>query len=313
MNTAKKKSLVFVVLVLWLWGCGKKESGGESQAHEEAEKEENVVVLSEESLKNLDLKTETAAVRPLRKKLKVPGRISPDLNRTAKVSATLEGRIVKLNQDLGDRVDLGTVMGLLETPELLDKPVLLRAPIPGVVTEKPGALGELMEKGQVIYVLSDPRHVWLIGEVKEQDVALVQPGQAVDFTVLSYPQEVFQGKIARVGNAVEMDSRTFEIRIEVDNKDGRLKPGMFADLEIITEVLHNALLISDVALQTESEEQIAFVALDGNRFEKRVVKVGREQDGWVQVLDGIKAGERVVTEGSFTLKSEMLKGELGEE
>jgi cobalt-zinc-cadmium efflux system membrane fusion protein len=88
---------------------------------------------------------------------------------------------------------------------------------------------------------------------------------------------------------------------------------MFADAEITTTMLENVLLIPDSALQTDGDDQIVFVALDGNKFEKRVVTLGEEQQGRVQVLEGLKAGEKVVTEGSFILKSEMLKGELGEE
>jgi RND family efflux transporter MFP subunit len=243
----------------------------------------------------------------------VPGRLTPDANRTAKVSATLEGRVTQLKQDVGDKVAQGSVMGSLETPELLDKPLILHAPITGVVTDKTASVGELVEKGRAIFEISDPSRLWLIGEVREKDVALVHAGQKVDFKVQSYPNTVFHGTIARVANAVEVDTRTFEVRVEVDNRNGKLKPGMFADLEIVTEALHDALLIDDAALQTEGEEQVAFVSLDSNRFEKRLVKVGLEEDGRVQVLSGIKPGERVVTEGSFTLKSELLKGELGEE
>jgi len=73
------------------------------------------------------------------------------------------------------------------------------------------------------------------------------------------------------------------------------------------------LLVPDGALQTEAENQIIFVVLDGSKFEKRVVKLGLEQSGSVQILSGVKAGEKVVTDGSFILKSEMLKGQLGQE
>lgn len=303
-----------IALALSLFAGCKKEEGGESAAAKTEEKQEsNVVTLSEESLKNVELKTETAQIGALNMRLRIPGRIAPDANRTAKVSATLEGRLAKLSADLGDKVTAGSTLGLVETPELLDKPLTLRSPIAGVITEKNGTVGELIGKGQVVYTVSDPDRLWLIGEVKERDVALVRAGQNVDFTVLSYPQSVFHGKISRVGNAVEAETRTFEVRVEIGSQGGKLKPGMFADMEITTEVLHNALVISDEALQTEGEDQIAFVALDGNRFEKRIVKLGQEQEGRVQILDGLKPGEKVVTEGSFTLKSEMLKGELGEE
>ena len=135
-------------------------------------------------------------------------------------------------------------------------------------------------------------------------------GQEATFKVLSYPGEQFHGKIVRVGNEIERESRTLEARIEVDNGEGRLKPGMFADVEITTDVLRDALIISDAALQTEEDNQIVFVALDTNKFEKRVVKLGLEHQGRVQILEGVKKGERVVTDGSFILKSEMLKGEM---
>jgi Cu(I)/Ag(I) efflux system membrane fusion protein len=292
---------------------GESAKPEEGKAEEAGEAQGDIVTLSEASLKNMELKTVTAEVGTLGMKLSVPGRLSPDANRTAKVAPQLEGRVTRLNQDVGDRVAQGAVMGTLETPELLDKPLVLHAPVAGVVTEKAAAVGELVEKGRAIYEISDPSRLWLIGEVKEKDVALVHAGQKVEYTVPAYPGKVFGGKVARVGTAVEAESRTFEIRVEVDNRDGRLKPGMFADIGIVTQVVSNALLIDDAALQTDGEDQVAFVALDANRFEKRKVDVGLEEDGKVQVLGGIKAGERVVTEGSFTLKSELLKGELGEE
>ena len=89
---------------------------------------------------------------------------------------------------------------------------------------------------------------------------------------------------------------------------------MFADMEITTDVLQDALVISDAALQTEEDDQIVFVALDASKISKARREVGlearREES---QILEGLKEGEKVVTEGSFILKSEMLKGELGEE
>jgi cobalt-zinc-cadmium efflux system membrane fusion protein len=298
-----------------LGACRSKEAAVKEAVKEEPTAQEagnagdstaQVVTLSDASLKNMELKTMTAAIGALKMKLEIPGRLSPDANRTAKVAATLEGRVTKLNQDVGDRVAQGAVMGFLETPELLDKPLVLHAPVSGVVTEKAASVGELVEKGRAVYEISDPARLWLIGEVKEKDIALVHPGQKVDFIVQAYPGQAFHGKIARLGNAVESQTRTFEIRVEVDNRNGKLKPGMFADIEITTEVVQNALLIEDAALQTEGEEQIAFVALDGNRFEKRVVGIGLEEAGQVQVLSGLKAGEHVVTEGSFTAKVSIL-------
>lgn len=87
---------------------------------------------------------------------------------------------------------------------------------------------------------------------------------------------------------------------------------MFADVEITIKVMKDVLVISDAALQTDEDKHVVFLALDGSKFEKREVKLGLEQHGRVQVLEGLEPGARIVTEGSFILKSEMLKGELGE-
>ena len=112
---------------------------------------------------------------------------------------------------------------------------------------------------------------------------------------------------------MEEKTRTLEVRIEVNNSTGKLKPGMFAEVEVVTSVLQNVLVIPDEALQTLDEEQIVFIASGINEFTKHVVKVGREQGGLTEILAGLQDGDQVVTKGSFILKSELLKGELGEE
>ncbi|HKP98257.1 MAG TPA: efflux RND transporter periplasmic adaptor subunit [Fibrobacteria bacterium] len=312
MRITKATRSVMASVFLFLAGCGEKAEPGEDVVKKE-DRNASIVTLTQASLENMDLETEPAKMGTLDLKLTVPGRIAADGNRTAKVSANLEGRIVRLDGDAGDKVAQGAILGILESPELLDKALALKAPISGVIMEKTAAVGERVEKGGSIYTLSDTRFLWLIGEVKERDIASVRPGQAVDFSVPAYPGEVFRGKVARMGNVVEPGSRTFEIRVEMGNPGGKLKPGMFAEIRITTEVLRDALLVPDAAIQSEGEARFLFVALDAGRFEKRMVKAGREQDGMVRILEGLAAGETVVTEGGFTLKSELLKGELGEE
>lgn len=298
-----------IALAAVLIGCGKK--------HEEEKKqtkhEENIVTLSKESLEHVELKTEPAGISNLETTLKAAGRVTENANKTAKVTSTLEGRLIKLNFDINDPVKTGDVLALVQTPELLGNPLELRSPIDGVVMERKSAAGELVGKEKEIYTISDPIDLWVIAEIKERDIGQVQVGQDAAFTVIAYPGEQFRGKLVRISNTVEAESRTLESRVETRNEDGRLKPGMFADVEIVTTVLQKALVISDEALQSEEDRQIAFVALGNNRFEKRVVKLGLERQGKVQVLEGLKENEQVVTEGSFILKSEMLKGELGEE
>jgi multidrug efflux pump subunit AcrA (membrane-fusion protein) len=306
MNPMIYRLIATSFLVLALTGCTKKE-----EVEKTAEKhDENIVTLTKENLEHVEIKTETATLGNLEVTLKAAGRVSEDMNKTAKVVSTLEGRLIRLNNDLGDRVKAGDVLALVQTPELLGKALEVKSPIDGVITDRKSTTGELVTKERQIYTVSEPTNLWVIAEIKERDIGAVKIGQDATFAVLAFPSEQFHGKVVRIANRVEDKSRTLEVRIEVNNADGRLSPGMFADVEIVTTVQQNVLLISDTALQTNGEEVIVFVALETAKFEKRAIKTGMEHHGRVQVLDGIKEGEKVVTAGSFILKSEMLKSEM---
>ncbi len=313
MNSSTIRSISAVFFLIALSACGKKEADPKEEASSAQQHESNIVALTKENLAQVEIKTESVRRGDLEMTFKAAGTVTENLNKTAKITPTLEGRITQLNFDINDRVKEGDVLALLQTPELLGKPLELKAPIDGIVTERQATVGELAGKETQIYTISDPADLWVVAEVKERDIAAVRLGEVATFTVLAYPNEPFRGKVVRIGNRVESASRTLDVRIAVRNEDGRLKPGMFADVEIATTAVKDALIIPDKALQSDEEGWIVFVALDGTKFEKRPVKTGLEQHGRVQVLDGLKEGEKVVTEGSFILKSEMLKGELGEE
>jgi cobalt-zinc-cadmium efflux system membrane fusion protein len=304
------KSFIAVLALALCSGCGKKEveKSGPEKTHEE-----NIVTLTKKNLEHVEIKTETVSLGTIEKTLKAAGRVSENLNKTAKIASTLEGRLIKLNVDLNDTVKTGEVIALVQTPELLGKPLEIKAPIDGIVIERKSTPGELVSKDKEICTISDPHDLWVIAEIKERDISAVKVGQDASFTVLAFPDETFHGKVVRTGNQVETESRTLEVRIEVNNSDGRLMPGMFADVEITTTVFQDIIVIPDNALQTDEDNQVVFVTLNANKFQKRVVKLGMEQRGRAQVVEGLKAGEKIVTDGSFILKSEMLKGELGEE
>lgn len=304
-------SILCALVALVFSGCSKKRA--EEKEETNSKTVENIVTLKKENLEHVQIKTEPTVLGNLSTTLKAPGRVSANVNKTAKVASTLEGRLMKLNFDLNDRVRQGDVLALIDAPELLGRHLELKAPIDGVIIERKSSVGELVDKSKEIYTISDPTDLWVLADVKERDIGAVKVGQDATFNVIAYSGEAFHGKVVRVANEVEKQSRTLEARIEVDNADLRLKPGMFADVEITTNMAENVPIISDAALQTFEDQQIVFVDLGGNRFQKRAVKLGLEQNGHVQVLEGVKLGEGVVTDGSFILKSEMLKGELGEE
>jgi multidrug efflux pump subunit AcrA (membrane-fusion protein) len=306
------KNFLLTVLALFaLAGCTRKET--EEKRGPAEKQEENVVTLTKEQREHIELKIEPAVLGSLETTLRTAGRVVENANKTAKVASTFEGRIIKLNFDLNDRLKAGDVVGLVEAPEFLGKPLELRAPIDGAVIERKSTVGELVTKGSAIYTISEPKELWLIAEVREHDIGAIKEGQPARFNVLAYPGERFEGKVDRIGTTVEREARTIEVRIGVDNGDGRLKPGMFATVEIVVGQLDGALVVPVSAIQREGDTESVFVAVDVNRFEKRPVKTGLKQPPRVQILEGLKAGEQIVSDGGFILKSEMMKGELGED
>ena len=309
---------LFLILctVIGLFGAAcsnSSETTAETTPAEVDSSHADTVTLSDESLKNVTIETAPVTRGNLPMTLRSPGRISVNVNRTAKVTSTFEGRISVLNHDVGAIVQRGDVMGLIDSPELLNKPLELKAPISGQVIERHGTVGEAVDKTTELFTISDLKSVWCIAEIKEKDVAAVRTGQRASIHVIAYPHRTFTGTVVLSGQEVEARTRTLEARIEMDNGDGALKPGMFADVELVTNVLDDVLIIPDEAMQTLEDQQIVFVAANHNEFTKRVVSVGREHGGLAEILDGLQAGERVVTKGSFILKSELLKSELGEE
>lgn len=313
MNSSTIRKVITALFLTALVACDKKETDTKEEPAAPPQHEANIVTLTKANLAQVEIKTEPVRRGDLAMTFKAAGTVTENLNKTAKITPTLEGRITSLHFDINDPVKEGDLLALLQTPELLGKPLELKAPINGIVTERQATVGELAGKETQIYTISDPGDLWVVAEVKERDIAAVHLGEDATFSVLAYPDETFRGKVVRIGNRVESASRTLDVRIAVRNQDGRLKPGMFADVEIATTAVKDALIIPDKALQSDEQGQVVFVALDGTRFEKRPVKIGMKQHGRVQVFDGLRESEKVVTDGSFILKSEMLKGELGEE
>lgn len=192
--------------------CSKKEAPAEAEKGKEKH-DENIVTLSKASLGHVEIKVEPVALGNLDTTLRAAGRLTENMNKTAKVVTTLKGRLMKLNHDVNDPVKAGEVVALIQTPELLGKLLEVKSPIDGVVTERKSTTGELVSKDSQIYIISDPTDLWLLAEIKEANIGQVKIGQDASFTVLAYPDEPFHGKVVRVGNRVEEQSRTLEVRI----------------------------------------------------------------------------------------------------
>lgn len=189
----------------------------------------------------------------------------------------------------------------------------VRAPFGGVVTAADVAPGETVDTESDLFTVADLSTVWVIGDVYQKDIAVVRPGQPVQVATESYPGETFTGRITYVSDMLEPNTRTVKVRCEVPNRDGRLKLQMFVTIGIpTTAVRQETLVVPVAAVQQIDDDTVVFVQTGADTFEKRVIEVGAGAGGWVPVLAGLKAGERVVVEGAFMLKSKLKSGLIGE-
>lgn len=190
--------------------------------------------------------------------------------------------------------------------------VVLRAPFAGVITKFNVAPGVQVSPEKELFTIVDTSSVWAVADVFEKDVANVASHGACTISIPSYPSS-FHGTVAYVSDYLDPSTRTAKVRCVVPNRDGRLKLDMYATIRIPGERGRTALAIPSEAIQELGGKQIAFVQRDATHFEKRELKLGDSNGEWVEVKDGISAGEKVVSKGAFYLKSVLEKAKLKEE
>jgi cobalt-zinc-cadmium efflux system membrane fusion protein len=183
----------------------------------------------------------------------------------------------------------------------------LRASIPGMIVERNILVGQEVRADAVapLLTISDLGTVWVLADLYEQDLALVTPSASIQVRVPAYSGEAFAGKVDHVGDVVDPMSHTVKLRCVVPNPGGRLKPEMFARIELTSAGDKKAILLPSRAILTDAQHTRVIVASEGNVFRQRIVETGPEVEGKVRVLSGLRAGERVVTDGAIFLKREM--------
>jgi cobalt-zinc-cadmium efflux system membrane fusion protein len=202
----------------------------------------------------------------------------------------------------------------LRTERHYSATMTMRSPVAGVVAERNAAVGQIVEPMNAFLTVMDLREVWTLVDVYEQNLSQVRVGQSVDVTTTAYPDDAFSGTVASIGALIEPQSRSVKVRVVLPNPRERLKPGMFATVRF-RGTIHTAttrLYVPASAVQRDGQRTIVFVPGEGGAFRAISIRVGQETSEWVQVLDGLTVGERVVSRGAFLLKSELRKGNLGE-
>jgi len=195
------------------------------------------------------------------------------------------------------------------------KPLLpVRSPIGGIITEKHAIVGELSDPSKSLYSVADLSSVWVMVDINEKDLAKIHRGQAATVIVGAFPDLKLRGRITYIADLVNESTRTVKARVEVANPGRRLKPEMFATVELALPAdAPPVVTIPEDSLQDMDGKKVVFVAENEAEFAVRQVQTGRTAGGMIEIVSGLKEGERFAIKGAFILKSEIKKGEMKDE
>ncbi|HEX6019971.1 MAG TPA: efflux RND transporter periplasmic adaptor subunit [Burkholderiaceae bacterium] len=190
--------------------------------------------------------------------------------------------------------------------------VTMRSPVSGIVTEKKAFQGMRFMPGEALYQVTDLSAVWVVADVFERDLGLVKTGAKASVQLAAYPKQTFEGRITYVYPTLKAETRTVPVRVELANPRHLLKPAMFAQVEIQTGGSAQVLTVPDSAVIDSGTRRIVLVQRGQGRFEPREVTLGGRGENYVEVLDGVRAGEEVVVAANFLIDAESnLKAAIG--
>jgi len=187
----------------------------------------------------------------------------------------------------------------------------LISPFSGTITEKHAILGELAQPDKSLFTVADLSTLWIEANVFEADLSKVRVGAKAGVTVTAYTGETFPGRVAYISSALDKETRTVRTRIEVANRDGRLKPEMFATATIETTGSRAVLTVPDEAVVLLQGQPTVFLR-KGDAYEPRPVQTGDKLRGETVVKSGLKPGEQAVVSGAYALKAKLLKSQIGD-
>ena len=198
-----------------------------------------------------------------------------------------------------------TELQRIEAERVPSRTIPIFAPASGRVLERMGLPGMRIEAGEPIYRMADLSKVWVIAEVYEKDIAAIAVGLETQVEIAAFPGERFVGTVALIYPELDPETRRARVRIDIDNSDERLRPGMLAEISIVAPMTSDLIIaVPESAVLGSGVRQIVLVDLGDRRYQPRAVQLGRSADGYREIISGIAVGERVVTSANFLLDSE---------
>jgi cobalt-zinc-cadmium efflux system membrane fusion protein len=189
----------------------------------------------------------------------------------------------------------------------------ITAPIAGAVVGVTAAPGDVIDADRQLFAVADLSVVWVQAEVYEKDLSRIRLGQVALIQVDTYANRQFTGKVTHIADTVDPKTRTVKVRCEVPNREGLLKLDMFAAVNLPTVTQRRAVAVPDAAIQHLDGKPVVFVQRADEKFDMRAITPGISVNGFTEIVSGVAAGENVVTQGAFHLKSVLLEREIGRE
>jgi cobalt-zinc-cadmium efflux system membrane fusion protein len=222
------------------------------------------------------------------------------MNGAAIALAAVRSRMRILGKSDADIEQIETAPDILR----LNADAVVRAPIDGIVVQRQIGLGQNIVSASAgasnpVFMIGDPSKVWLIGNAREETAPFLHVGDPVEVHVLAFPDHVFKARLTYVASSIDPNTHRLAVRAEVENLNGALKPEMFASFRIITSEDNIAVAVPDAAIVYEGENAHVWLADEKSKTLKILpIKIGRNRNGMVEALDGLKPGETIVTSGS---------------
>ncbi|MHB8666048.1 MAG: efflux RND transporter periplasmic adaptor subunit [Burkholderiales bacterium] len=267
------------------------------------------VQLSAAQQKAIALQFAAASLRPLSTELNLNGEVQLLPDRQADVSLRISGQIKRLYANLGDRVGVGQRLALVQSRLVGDPPpsVTIDAPMSGVIDARNAVVGQAVEPNTVLFHISDRSQVLVVARVYEEDIGKIKAGQEARVRALSYPKQVFTGRVTLIDPNLDPLSRTVKVWIQLANPQGLLKPNMFARVSVILRANRAALTIPNGAIIEANGEKFVFVR-KGDKYDRVEVTIGAKDDEYSEITDGLVPGDEVVTQGNRQIYTMWLTG-----
>jgi len=183
----------------------------------------------------------------------------------------------------------------------------IRAPADGYILMKNVTPGTVVQPAVDLFVIGETSRLWMVASIRQELLSKLAVGQKPTVTVSAYPDKRFEGAITNLGQQIDPITRLLNVRIEIENRQGLLRPEMLANAEIPVGEPQPVILLAPDAIQQVQQQNVVFVKTAPDRFEARNVTTGEPANGRVRVVKGLAGGEQVVTHGSFILKSQLQK------